>query len=295
MRRRAFLKTAGMTTLATTLARPLWALSPKFAKYKDTMGLQLYTLRNQIKEDLPGTLQAVADAGYYQVELMRTLGADADLKAAKNVGLKVTSAMIDWRSLIAPDAPGAPSFDTILEAATKSGLNYLVIPYIAKGHRETADHFKANAERANRAGEKCKAAGIQLCYHNHAFEFGPLSCGRTGWDVFVQEFDPKLVAFEIDVFWATIAGNDPVKMVRSLEGRVAQLHLKDLKAGIDTIHDEGKVPKDAFQEVGDGIIDWNAVLEVAEATGVAQCHVEQDQSPDPIASVGQSMRYLKKL
>jgi len=295
MQRRAFLKTAGMTTLATTLARPLWALSPKFAKYKDTMGLQLYTLRNQLKEDLPGTLQAVADAGYYQVELMRTLGGEADLKTARDVGLKVTSAMIDWRSLIAPDAKGAPSFDAILEVATKSHLSYLVIPYIAKGHRETADHFKANAERANRAGEKCKAAGIQLCYHHHAFEFAPLPDGRTGWDVFVQEFDPNLVAFEIDVFWATIGGNDPVKMIHSLKGRVAQLHLKDLKAGVGTIQDESKVPKDAFQEVGDGIIDWNAVLQAAQETGVAQCHVEQDQSPEPIASIGQSIRYLKEL
>lgn len=295
MRRRAFLKTAGMTGLAATLGRPLWALSPEFNQYKKKMGLQLYTLRNQIKDDLPGTLQAVADAGYYQVELMRTLDADAEVKAAKDVGLKVTSAMFDWRTIVTPDAEGVPSFDTILEAATKFDLNYLVIPYVAKGHRETADQFKANAERANRAGEKCKAAGIQLCYHHHSFEFGPLPGGKTGWDVFVQQFDPKLVAFEIDVFWAAIGGNDPVKLIRSLKGRVAQLHLKDLKAGIGTMHDEGKVPKDAFQEVGDGVVDWSAVLQAAKETGVAQCHVEQDQSPDPIASIGQSMRYLNKL
>ncbi len=295
MQRRAFLKTAGATGLASMLARPLWALSPEFNRYKKTMGLQLYTLRNQITEDLPGTLQAVADAGYYQVELMRTLGAEADLKAARAVGLKVTSAMLDWRALVTPDAEGVPSVDTILEAAEKFELRYLVIPYVAKGHRETVDQFKANAERANRAGEKCKAAGIQLCYHHHSFEFAPLPGGKTGWDVFVEEFDPKLVAFEIDVFWAAIGGNDPVKMIRSLKGRVAQLHLKDLKAGIGTVLDEGKVPKDAFQEVGDGIVDWNAVLQVAKETGVAQCHVEQDQSPDPVASIGQSMKYIEKL
>ncbi len=284
-----------MTGLAATLARPLWALSPEFSGYKKTMGLQLYTLRNQIKEDLPGTLQAVADAGYYQVEMMRTLGAEAEAKAAKDVGLKVTSAMFDWRAIVTPDAEGVPSVDTIVEAAAELELDYLVIPYISKGNRETADQFKANAERANGAGEKCKAAGIQLCYHHHSFEFAPLPGGKTGWEVFVQEFDPKLVAFEIDVFWAAIGGNDPVKMIHSLKGRVAQLHLKDLKAGVGTIYDEGKVPKDAFQEVGDGVVDWNAVLTAGEETGVAQCHVEQDQSPDPVASIGQSMRYLKKL
>lgn len=295
MQRRAFLKTAGMTGLAAALARPLWALSPEFQRYKDTMGLQLYTVRNQLKEDLPGTLRAVADAGYYQVELMRTLDAEADMKAARNAGLKVTSAFLDWRAMVTPDAKGVPTFDSILEAATNLGLSYLVFGYVAKGHRETADQFKQIAERANRAGDKCKAAGVQLCYHNHAFEFGALPGGKTGWDVFVEEFDPKLVPFELDVFWAAIGGKDPVKTIRTLKGRIVQLHLKDLKAGVGTMHDEGKVPKDAFQEVGDGIVDWKAVLTAAEETGVAQCHVEQDQSPDPVASIAQSMRYLKKL
>ncbi|NLS98294.1 MAG: sugar phosphate isomerase/epimerase [Planctomycetaceae bacterium] len=295
MQRRTFLKTAGATGLATILARPLWAMSPKFARYKDTMGLQLYTLRNQIKDDLPGTIRAVAEAGYYQVELTKTVGAEPDVKAAQDAGLKVTSAMIDSRVLVTPDAEGVPTFDAILETAGRFELRYLVIPYIGKGNRETVDQFKANAERANRMGEKCKAAGIQLCYHNHAFEFGPLPGGKTGWDVFLEEFEPGLVKLELDVFWAAIGGKDPAETIRTLKGRIAQLHLKDLKAGVDTTWDESKVPRDAFQEVGDGVVDWNAVLQAAEETGVAQCHVEQDQSPDPVASIGQSMRYLKKL
>ncbi len=237
----------------------------------------------------------MADAGCRQVELMRTLGAESDLKAAKDVGLDVTSAMFDWRTMVTPDADEVPAFDAILETATKLGLRYLVIPYIAKGHRESVDQYKTLAERANRAGEKCKAAGVQLCYHNHSFEFGKLPGGKTGCDVFVEEFDLKLVRFELDVFWVAIGGKDPVETIRSLKGRIAQLHLKDLKDGIGMIHDEGKVPHDAFQEVGDGIVDWKAVLKAAEETGVAQCHVEQDQSPDAVASIGQSMRYLKKL
>ena len=295
MQRRAFLKTAGATGLATILARTLWALSPRFSRYKETMGLQVYTVRNQLKEDVPGTLEAVADAGYQQVEIGDVVGAEEVLKAAKDAGLKVTSGFFDWRAMATPDAEGVPSFDTILEATTKAQLRYLVFGYVGKGHRETADQFKLLAERANRAGEKCKAAGVQLCYHNHSFEFGPLPGGTTGWDVFVQEFDPKLMPFELDVFWAAIGGKDPLEMIRSLDGRICQLHLKDLKAGAGTIHDESKVPADAFQEVGDGVVDWNAVLEAAEATGIAQCHVEQDQSPDAIASIGQSMRYLKAL
>ncbi len=295
MRRRAFLKAAGATGLATVLARPLWALSPRFRGYKETMGLQLYTVRNQLKTDVPGTLKAVASAGYQQVEIGDVTSAAEILKAAGDAGLKVTSGFFDWRAIATPDAAGVPAMDSILEAAVKARLRYLVFGYVGKGHRETADQFKLLAERANRAGEKCKAAGVEFCYHNHSFEFGQLPGGTTGWDVFVQEFDTKLVSFELDIFWAAIGGKDPLETMRSLKGRITQLHLKDLKAGAGTVFDESKVAPDAFQEVGDGVVDWNGVLEAAETIGVAQCHVEQDQSPDPIASIGQSMRYLKGL
>ena len=151
------------------------------------------------------------------------------------------------------------------------------------------------AHRANRAGEACRKAGIQLCYHHHSFEFARLPDGATAWDLFVQEFDPALVKFEIDVFWAAIGGLDPVATIRGLKGRVAQLHLKDLLKGTPTMHDESQVPKEAFQEVGHGIVDWPAVLAAGQHAGVTQCHVEQDQSPDPIVSIGQSIRHLKSL
>lgn len=295
MRRRTFLKTAGATSLAAILARPAWALSPGFRRYKDTMGLQLYTVRNQMKDDMAGTLRAVADAGYYQAEVGDVLTAEPVVKAARDLGLKVTSAFIDWRVLVTPDVRGVATFEATLEAAEKLKLRYLVFGYIAKGHRETADQFKQIAGRANRAAEMCRRAGIQLCYHNHCFEFAKLPEGKRGWDVFVEEFDPKLMPFELDVFWAAIGGNDPVEMIRKLKGRIVQLHLKDLKAGTATLTDESKTPADAFQEVGDGTIDWNAVLQAAEDTGVDQCHVEQDQSPDPLASIAQSMAYLKSL
>jgi len=260
-----------------------------------TLGLQLYTLRNQLAKDVPGTIKAVADAGYYQVELMRVVGDEPIFEAARDHGLRVTSAMFDWKTLVSPDEPGVPSFQETLDAAVEQKLEYLVIPYVGKGHRETADQLKALAGRANRAGEACRKAGIQLCYHHHSFEFAKLPDGATGWEVFVREFDPALVKFEIDVFWAAIGGLDPVATIRGLKGRVAQLHLKDLLKGTPTTHDESKVPKDAFQEVGRGIIDWPAVLAAGQFAGATQCHVEQDQSPDPIASIGQSIRYLKSL
>jgi sugar phosphate isomerase/epimerase len=293
MQRRNFLQATG-AGLAALLTRRAWAL-PANSPYLKTLGLQLYTLRNQLTDDITGTIKAVADAGYYQVETMRVVGGEPIFQAARDHGLKVTSAMIDWKTLVRPGEQGVPSFQETLDVAGEQNLKFLVIPYVGKGQRETADHLQTLANRANRAGEACRKAGIQLCYHHHSFEFAKLPSGETGWDVFVREFDPALVKFEIDVFWAAIGGLDPVATIRGLKGRVAQLHLKDLLKGTPTILDESKVPKEAFQEVGDGIIDWPAVLAAAEFAGVTQCHVEQDQSPDPVASIGQSIRYLKSL
>ena len=293
MQRRNFLRTTG-AGLATLLTRPAWA-SPANSPYLKTLGLQLYTLRNQLTEDVPGTIKAVADAGYYQVEPMQVVGGEPIFECAREHGLKVTSAMMDWKTLVSPGEQDVPSFQKTLDVAVAQKLKFLVIPYVGKGHRETADQLKMLAHRANRAGEACRKAGIQLCYHHHSFEFAKLPSGETGWEVFVQEFDPALVKFEIDVFWAAIGGLDPVETIRQLKGRVAQLHLKDLLKGTPIIYDESKVPKEAFQEIGNGIVDWPAVLNAGEFAGVTQCHVEQDQSPDPIASIRESIRHLKSL
>jgi sugar phosphate isomerase/epimerase len=294
MRRRTFLQAAGAAAITAAWGEGVDA-SPNTNPYLKTIGLQLWTVRNQLKEDLSKTLKAVSEAGYYQVELMRTLDAEPVLAAAKDNGLCVSSAFIDWRTIAQAGKKGVPTFDTILEAAVKHGFRYLVFGYVGKGSRETADQLKVLAERANKAGEKCRAADIQFCYHNHAFEFEKLPGGKSGFEVFQEEFDRELVKFELDVFWAAIGGWDPVKTLLDLKGRVAQVHLKDLAPGYGTIYDESKVPHDAFREVGSGTIDMKAVLKAAQATGVAQCHVEQDQSPDPIKSIAQSVKYLRRL
>lgn len=268
---------------------------PQDTKYLKTMGLQLWTVRNQMKEDEKATLKAVAKAGYKQVELMSTLKSDSIVKTAKDNGMKVTSAFIDWQSLGKPNAKDAPSFDKILEKGKAIGVKHLVFGYIGKGERETVDHFKRHADVANKAGEKCLKAGIQLGYHNHSFEFAKLDGGKTGFEVLVKEFDPKLVKFELDVFWVKIGGLDPIKTLQSLKGRVSQVHLKDLIKGAKTQHDEGKVPHEAFKECGAGTIDMAKVMKVAAEVGVQQCHVEQDQSAAPLESITASMKHLRGL
>jgi sugar phosphate isomerase/epimerase len=290
MNRRKFLFSAAATALATSsLARALEADNV----YRRNIGLQLYTLRHELTRDTPGTMKAVAAAGYQQAEMFGFPNCDPVIAAARDAGLALHSSHFEWDTVIHPKDQTYSDFQRILEKARQVGLTHLVIPYLADQDRQTLDDYKRVAAHANRAAALAKQAGIQLSYHNHAFEFEPRESGRTGFEVFNAEFGPDM-QFEIDVFWVKVGGVEPLDLIKKLSGRVAQLHLKDLKAGIPT-PTFGSVPNDAFQELGDGIIPMEPILVAAKAAGVKHCHVEQDQSPDPIASIRQSVEYLKRL
>ena len=141
---------------------------------------------------------------------------------------------------------------------------------------------------------KAREAGLAFCYHNHAFEFQPLE-GSTPFQVLMDSTDPKLVALEMDVFWVSVAGHDPVALLGELSGRVALLHVKDKARGTPVVYNES-VPRNAFKEAGNGVIDWPKVLHAASAAGVQHYFVEQDQTPgDPLESLRQSFAFLSKL
>ena len=290
MNRRHFLH-AG---LASSLALPAFALEAN-NPYRKNIGIQLYTLRNPIKEDLAGTIKAVAAAGYQQVEPYGFPDGTAQelIKVARDNGMEANSSHFAWESVTNPDKEGVPPFARILEQAKDAELSHLVVPYVHAHNREDLDGYRRLAERMNQAAVEASQAGIQLSYHNHAFEFEPKEGGQSGYDVFTEEFVPEM-KFEVDVFWVVVGDADPVELLQKLKGRVSQLHLKDLKKGT-SIPNFGKLPKDAFQELGNGMIAMEPIIEAASAAGVDHCHVEQDQSPDPIASIGQSMAYLKGL
>jgi len=290
MNRRQFVSSTTLAALgASRLAR---ALEPDNA-YRRNIGLQLYTVRNELAKDTPGTIKAVVAAGYKQGEMFGFPNCDAVIAAAKESGLALHSSHFEWDTVVNPKDKGYADFQRILEKAVKVGLSHLVIPFLAEKDRKNLDDFKRVVAHANRAALLAKKAGIQLSYHNHAFEFQPREGARTGFDVFMAEFGPDL-QFELDLFWVKVGGVEPVDLVKKLSGRVSQVHLKDLKAGIQ-VPVFGGVPNDAFQALGDGIIPTEPLLVAAKAAGVKHCHVEQDQSPDPVASIKRSMAYLQRL
>jgi sugar phosphate isomerase/epimerase len=292
MKRRHFLRTAFASSVALAGAPSVFALETDNA-YRKNIGLQLYTVREAIKTDPGAALKAVAAAGYKQGEMYGFPNCDPMIAAAKDAGLALHSSHFEWDSVVNPKDEGLSDFMKILEKAKATGLKHLVIPYLADKNRSSLDDYKKVAANANKAAAKAKEAGIQLSYHNHSFEFKPYDGGKTGFDVFMEEFSPDM-KFELDLFWVKVGGQEPAELLRKLSGRVTQVHLKDLKAGL-TLPNFGSLPPDAFQELGDGIIPTEPLLAAAKAAGVEHAHVEQDQSPDAIASIKQSAAYLRSL
>lgn len=292
MNRRQFLRTTAATTVFASPTASLLALDPENV-YRKNMGIQLYTLRNELKKDTPGTIKAVADAGYKQAEMFGFPDSDDMIKACKDNGLALNSTHFAWETVTAPKDKEFSDFKKIIEKAKKIGLTHLVIPYVHGHNRENLDGYKKLAENCNKGAALAKEAGIQMAYHNHAFEFEPKEGKTTGFDIFTKEFSEDM-QFELDVFWVKVGGVEPVELMKKLKGRVSQLHLKDLKKE-SKLPNFGSVEKDAFKELGNGMIPMEPIIEAAAEAGVKHCHVEQDQSPDPIASIKQSMTHLKGL
>lgn len=293
MNRRTFLKTTAASSIFLSQTGSVFAALEADNVYRANIGIQIYTLRNELEKDTPGTLKRVAAAGYKQVELFGFPDSDAMISGAKDAGLAINSSHFQWDSVVNPKDAAMSDFSRILEKAHASGLSHLVIPYLQDGNRKNLDDYKKVAGNANKAATLAKKAGIQLSYHNHNFEFAPMEGGKSGYDIFISEFSPEMM-FEIDVFWVKAAGLDPVKLIEKLKGRVTQLHLKDLIKDFKT-PSYGNVPNEAFKELGNGMIAIEPIIEAAKAAGVMHCHVEQDQSPDALASIRTSMEYLKKL
>jgi sugar phosphate isomerase/epimerase len=260
------------------------------AKQLQTVGVQLYTVRTVLPKQPAETLRAIEAIGYREVEATFD-NLDRIWPALQATGLKPVSIHLDEALIIR----GKP--DDLARAVDKvkqHGFSYAVFPYLQPVDRGGLDKIRALAEKLNKAGEKCRAAGLTFCYHNHAFEFEPMD-NSTPFKVLVDSLDQKLVGLELDVFWVSVAGHDPVETLKNLSGRVHLVHLKDKAQGTPVMYKES-VANSAFKEIGHGVIDWQAVLRAAESAGVSHYFVEQDQTPgDPMESLRQSFGYISKL
>lgn len=279
--RRSFLTRAAALASA---ARISFAKAPLTSA---NLGVQLYTVRNVIEKDPAATLKAIQDIGYKEVEA--TYGnLDKIWSALQATALKPISLHVD--NTIYSGADEAEFDSSKLDQVKQRGFEYVVIPslQIAQGG---ASGVKRIAERMNKLGEQAKSKDLTLCYHNHAHDFQPID-GTPALQLLLEQTDKDKVFLEMDIFWVSVAGHNPVTALKAHSGRVPLLHLKDKAAGVPVQYSE-KVPKDAFKEVGSGSIDIPAALKAADSAGVRHYFVEQDQTPgDPIESLRKSYTYL---
>lgn len=277
-------------TRRNLLAAAAVALPSLEAKTLKTFGAQLYTLRSIIDPKPLETLQALEALGYTEAEVIRGNMAKV-WDALKQTKLKPVSLHVDTSYFF----KDIDKLNPTLDDAKAKGIEYVVCPYIAPADRGGVEVIKKLADTLNKTGERARAAGLKLCYHNHAFEFEPVAGGNDRLiDVLMKNTDPKLVGLELDIMWSQVGGVPPVDVFKKYKGRIPLVHLKNVTQMAPQYNE--RVPKEAFQTLGTGVIDIAAVLKAASSAGVKHYFVEQDQTPgNPLDSLKQSAEYLKKL
>ncbi|SDS68411.1 Sugar phosphate isomerase/epimerase [Mucilaginibacter mallensis] len=287
--RRTFIKTSVLLSAGILAAPNLFAYDKKY------IGLQLYTVRDYMAKDPAATLAQVAQIGYTSVEGATYTGSEQFY----GMDAKAFGSLLKQNGLIMPSSHyrlgeelvnGASQKGTILndwnkavDDAANVGLKYMVCAYLADSERGSLDHFKKVAEDLSKGGEACKKAGIQLCYHNHDFEFIQQD-GKYPYETILANADKDLVKMEMDMYWVTKANQDPVKLINENPGRFPLWHLKDMN----------NTTERAFTEVGNGIIDFKRIFASANKAGLKYFFVEQDKCPgDPYDSIKKSISYIK--
>lgn len=240
------------------------------AQTKRVPGVQLYTVRDSMAKDMEKTLQAIAGIGYREVEFAGYFGRTSDEVRAMldRFGLDAPSTHIN-----AENVGADPS--AFVEHAGIIGHRYVTIAWIQPENRQAIDDYKRWAEVANRLGEVCRANGMRAAYHNHDFEFQPLE-GELPFEVLLRETDPGLLDFEVDFYWVQNAGWEVRDALALAPARMALSHIKD------------RDPTGTMVDVGDGTIDFAAILADPVAAGIRHCFVEHDAPVDPFRSVAAS-------
>jgi sugar phosphate isomerase/epimerase len=265
--RRDFLKTSlSAFAVAAFAQRVSAAAAPR-------IGLQLYTVRHEAKKNLPAVLSRIKHIGYEEVETYWNLynhPAPELRRMITDAGLEAPSGHFDYDKV-----------ERSFEYAHQLGLRYMVCPMLPKQMQQgSLDTFKAAAEQFNKWGEQAAKAGFRFAFHNHNYEFKNYG-DKTGYDVLVSETTPNLVWFELDCYWVTQAGRDPVQMINSLGNRVRLLHIKDRLPGFATSQMLNKAAEH-FTEVGTGTLDFKAIASAARSNGVKHYFVEQDEVSKPV-------------
>ena len=278
--RREVLRALATIGAATMLPfDPRQALAGGRKRRLEAVGLQLYTIRDVMKDDAEGTLRRVAEIGYKEVEFAGYHGREpAEIRR-----------ILDSLSLTAPAGHCSVSdleerWSSTVESAHLLGHRYLVVASLPLGKEARPDDYRRYAARLNALGSQCRKEDLAVGFHNHDAEFRPIG-GLLPYDIILEETDPDLVTMELDLYWIVKAGHDPFGYFRKHTDRFSLLHVKDMEKG----------PPGETTEVGNGSIDFASLFR-ASYPAVKHYFVEQEHfTASPMTSVEKSWNYLANL
>lgn len=245
----------------------------------EPIGIQLYTVRRLMQQDMPRTLAALASIGYREVEFAGYFGRSPS----------------DVRAMLATNGLSAPSthlglgdvqerFTTTADIAHTIGMRYLTVASLDMRTLTRADDWKRMADTFNAIGRQCAAAGLRFGYHNHSAEFAMVE-GQAPLDLLITGTDPALVTFELDLYWTITAGQDPIAYFKKHPGRFEMVHVKDATAA----------PAQAMTDVGAGVVHWASIFAQHDTAGIRHYFVEHDNPAEPLESARRSATYLRAL
>jgi sugar phosphate isomerase/epimerase len=261
-------------------------------------GVQLYAVRSVLKREPDRVLQALAGIGFREVEGFSRPDTVALAPKIKQYGLTVRSCQVETPLITANWDPYPElkrvTFPEAIDSLAGAGVEYFTMGYISPGARgDSDDFFRRTADRMNAAAELGRKSGLRFAWQNHAFEFEGQP-GHRPVDIYKERMDQKLVGLELNVFWASVAGQDPLRLLKEWKGRVPLLELSDKAKDAPRQFSES-IGVGAYVEAGTGEIDFPAVLKAAPGAGVKVQFVGQDETlGDPIENLRRSFAYLDR-
>jgi len=273
--------------------RSAWTQAARLLSAQLPIGLQLYSVGDNLQKDVPGTLRQVRALGYERVETAGFAG-----MTSKSFRMQLDQARLVCLSTHLP--VGSHELGPLFEDAHTVGARYVVSSalFSSKSGDQTLDDYLAMADRLNDMGRKAKDAGLQYAYHNHNFEFRNLDGDRIGYNVLLEHTDPELVVFELDCGWMLAAGFSPIEYFRQYPGRYRMLHVKDFVATAKPSTSLAKDERPQGTELGRGHINYKPILFAAAKAGIHDYYVEQEPpfiEMPALAAVKVDYQYLRAL
>lgn len=273
MHRRDFLSAAALAAL------PRLPVTTAAARRIEHIGVQLYTVRDEMRRDFDGTLFRLGEIGYQEVEFHDYFGRTPEqVKAAlRRANLVAPATHVPFERL-------RDGWDRVLGDAAAIGHEAVLVAWVPAAERADLDGWRRVGDLFNQAGAAARAAGLRFAYHNHEFEFAPVQ-GQIPYDVLLAATDPALVGLQLDLYWITKGGQDPIAYFARHPGRFESVHIKD-SAG---------PPDHRMVDLGAGTIDFRRIFAQHRQAGIRHYFAEHDEPADPLGFCRTAFRYLKRL